>query len=451
MKKIIGVCMTQAHAEFSREFLKTLYKFSLTNNAKLFVFNSVYDFAEKKNKGARSVYYGIPYDKLSALIILHETIFDSTLVDRIIRDAKEHNVPVIMARKYDPRCISVIGEYEDVYTDMLTKIIKDRDLKDIVYIAGKNVPDVDYDSKIRIHCFKNALENVGIPFDQNNLLFGGFWEKPVIEVVNKLLDMRDKVPDAIFCGNDIMAQSVMNVLINRGIKVPEDVVVTGFDGLEAFRYSSPALTSCVENLDDLCSTVFEVIGRLEDDSIPTTHYYNYEAVFSESCGYEATKPKDLNADITKLFGLSRVNYTTEFWSGVWLESLLLKKGHLEDFYESLQTYVTKDYNVALCPIEVARVINPQYHVLDEKMNLYYLNRSTREMEHKDFVSSSLVPDFEDWINDDSVCIETALFADRNCYGVTFEKGTDIDELCYLVNRHAQTLNNALLACLIKEI
>lgn len=443
--------MTQAHAEFSREFLKNLYKFSLTNNSKLFVFNSVYDFAENKNKGARSVYYGIPYEKLSALVILHETIFDSTLVDRIIRDAKEHNVPVIMARKYDPRCISVIGEYEDVYTDMMTKIIKDRDLKDIVYIAGKKVPDIDYDSKIRIHCFKNALENVGITYNQDNLFFGGFWEKPVIEVIEKILDKRERIPDAIFCGNDIMAQSVMNVLFERGINVPKDVVVTGFDGLEAFRYSTPALTSCVENLDDLCSTIFEVIGKLEEDSFPTTHYYNYKAVFSESCGYECPQRVDLNSDITKLFELSRVNYTTEFWSGVWLENLLLNKGRLEDFYESLKSYITNDYNIAICPLEVARVINPQYHVLDEKMNLYYINRATHEMEHKDFWASSLAPDFDEWMNDDSVCIETALYADRNCYGVTFEKGTDIDELCYVVNRHAQTLNNALLACLIKEI
>lgn len=52
-----------------------------------------------------------------------------------------------------------------------------------------------------------------------------------------------KPPDAIYCYNDMMAIGMLSVLAHRGLNVPSDVAVTGFDDLEVAAYTAPPLTT----------------------------------------------------------------------------------------------------------------------------------------------------------------------------------------------------------------
>jgi DNA-binding LacI/PurR family transcriptional regulator len=57
-----------------------------------------------------------------------------------------------------------------------------------------------------------------------------------------LLDLRDP-PDAVFCFNDTLALGALRTLADRGVRVPQDVAVVGFDDIEETRYSVPTLTT----------------------------------------------------------------------------------------------------------------------------------------------------------------------------------------------------------------
>lgn len=451
MKKIIGVCLTQANSEISREFVRYLYTAAKKNNSKVIIYNSVVDFSDNRYIGAKYVYYSIPYEKLSALVILHETIFDSTLVEKIIRDAKDHNVPVIMARKYDPRCYSIIGEYEDAYTDLLKTVIKERNIKTSFYIAGRNVPEVDYDSKLRIQCYKNALEDSGLNFSLDNVEFGGYWEFQTRKIFQKLLKKWEKLPDAIFCANDIMAQTVINLLEGKGYNVPKDVYVTGFDGLECFRCSSPNITTCREEMDVLCDTIFDIIKKHEENAIETNaYYYGYKPIFSETCGYENEQVKESLESGKEVFATLRYNYAGEELAQRWIDNIL-NNPTIDEFYKFLPEYVMSGFSVAMAPCEVARIINKRYHTLDEKLIVYSTDRTTLQPRADKFMAQDLVPDYDNWMKDDSLCYVTGLFVDDLCYGAVYEKGTVIDRLGYSAQRHAYTIINALKACVIKDL
>jgi DNA-binding LacI/PurR family transcriptional regulator len=56
---------------------------------------------------------------------------------------------------------------------------------------------------------------------------------------------------AFFCINDFVAAAVMGVLQRAGIKIPEEAVVIGFDGLAFTEFTSPALTSVVQPVQEL--------------------------------------------------------------------------------------------------------------------------------------------------------------------------------------------------------
>jgi LacI family transcriptional regulator, repressor for deo operon, udp, cdd, tsx, nupC, and nupG len=50
-------------------------------------------------------------------------------------------------------------------------------------------------------------------------------------------------PDAVFCYNDLLAIGAMRTILNRGLRVPDDIAVVGFDDIEESRYSFPSLTT----------------------------------------------------------------------------------------------------------------------------------------------------------------------------------------------------------------
>jgi DNA-binding LacI/PurR family transcriptional regulator len=57
-----------------------------------------------------------------------------------------------------------------------------------------------------------------------------------------LLD-RDKRPDAVFAYNDLIALGAMRTLVERGLRVPEDIAVVGFDDIEEGRYGAVSLST----------------------------------------------------------------------------------------------------------------------------------------------------------------------------------------------------------------
>ena len=62
------------------------------------------------------------------------------------------------------------------------------------------------------------------------------------EAMTALLDRPDP-PDAVFCYSDLVAVGAIRVLLSRGIRVPEDVAVVGYDDIEEGTYSTPSITT----------------------------------------------------------------------------------------------------------------------------------------------------------------------------------------------------------------
>ena len=77
---------------------------------------------------------------------------------------------------------------------------------------------------------------------------------------------RSDVPDAIICANDLIALGVIDQLRTLGIKVPTDVVVTGFDDIRFASICSPPLTTIRQPVEDLCLQAFNLMqSRLRGD------------------------------------------------------------------------------------------------------------------------------------------------------------------------------------------
>jgi len=89
--------------------------------------------------------------------------------------------------------------------------------------------------------FRDALREYGVPMDEDYLVSGitrkhaGFSEEAGSEAINILLS-RKKLPQALFCSNDAQAIGAIHALHERGMRVPEDIAVMGYDNIKISKY-----------------------------------------------------------------------------------------------------------------------------------------------------------------------------------------------------------------------
>ncbi|ASJ73837.1 LacI family DNA-binding transcriptional regulator [Granulosicoccus antarcticus] len=101
--------------------------------------------------------------------------------------------------------------------------------------------------KRRLDGFRNALDEAGIRYDPDrHMLDLGAPEKMTTgagSIIADHIEARGSVPDALFCVSDIVALGAIQELTARGLSVPGDISVMGFDGLSIGAHASPSLTS----------------------------------------------------------------------------------------------------------------------------------------------------------------------------------------------------------------
>jgi LacI family transcriptional regulator len=150
-------------------------------------------------------------------------------------------------------------------TALATHLIVARGVRDFVYLAG---PEEAPDDMERFEGFTAALEAAGLDPAATPIRRGGFARLGGRAFAEDLL-AKGALPRAVVCANDQMALGVLEVFTARGVRVPDDVIVTGFDGIEAGRQSSPRLTTVRQPMVDLGRAAMRALqSRLENPQQP---------------------------------------------------------------------------------------------------------------------------------------------------------------------------------------
>ncbi len=102
----------------------------------------------------------------------------------------------------------------------------------------------------RLEGYRSALRTYHIP-DQPDLIYEGtFFQPDGFAGASKMLDLPEP-PTAIFASNDVMAMGVMDAVRERGLRVPEDVSVIGFDDIPQASLIRPTLTTINQPLEKM--------------------------------------------------------------------------------------------------------------------------------------------------------------------------------------------------------
>jgi DNA-binding LacI/PurR family transcriptional regulator len=119
-----------------------------------------------------------------------------------------------------------------------------------IAVIGADAGESSGSAGLRLNGYRTALGKAGIPFDPA-LVAPAEWRRDTgAAAVAGLLESGVEF-DAVFGLNDVLALGALHELLIRGVKVPQDVAVAGFDDIDEARFASPSLTTVSPGMDEI--------------------------------------------------------------------------------------------------------------------------------------------------------------------------------------------------------
>ena len=226
--------------------------------------------------------------------------FDLEQFDGVVFEGEGYNV-VGMSESIEKRLralkcpvISISSHIEGFYNirfddsgglrNMVDHLIEHHHFSRIAYFSG---PFDHPDARSRLAEFREVMKDHGLPENGVGMFEGDFWFNMGNEAAHYFLSLPER-PEAIVCANDYMAISLINNLRKFGVGVPEDMVVTGYDGTVEGREYLPHLTSVTRERTDIAYKSLKLLVDLIDDPEKTDFDLSVtpKLIRSQSCGCE---------------------------------------------------------------------------------------------------------------------------------------------------------------------
>lgn len=129
--------------------------------------------------------------------------------------------------------------------------------REIAFLGGP-MPSTMRAPRFRRDGFLDAMAEAGLPVPDSRIVYGDFTFASGQRCGDELLGVR-KRPTAIVAANDIMAAGVLSAAARRGLKVPQDLSVTGFDDIQIATVVSPSLTTIRQPLEQIGATAADML------------------------------------------------------------------------------------------------------------------------------------------------------------------------------------------------
>jgi LacI family transcriptional regulator len=219
-------------------------------------------------------------------LILHDRMLSAVGIARMA-----DVVPVVtLAGSPTPASMNVRCDNEAGVRALVQHLVIEHGYKSLGYVSGRaDSPD----NRTRQRAFETEAAAAGADVDTGPAWQGNYSAAGGANVVESLLAAGRKLPRAILCANDQTALGVIHALAQRGIRVPQDVAITGFDDVPVARHLHPPLTTVRQPMQELGAKAFDILySRISAAAGAPDTVLPVELIVRESCGCTNTAAKD---------------------------------------------------------------------------------------------------------------------------------------------------------------
>ncbi len=228
---------------------------------------------------------------MTSLLNLTGTVDGLILLDRVLKDddvaylARRIPVVLLAGRGDSTSAVTVRVDNEFAMRSLAEHLSKVHGITRFGFVTGSNESP---DSVVRARSFRIAVEELGGTLDDVDYLEADWTSSGGEQAMLNRLEQPQPLAQGYACANDQTAVGVIYALGARGMKVPNDVVVTGFDDISLTRYFNPSLTTIRQSGSILGEVAVDALVAMLDDSkdVKRTIVLPTELVVRGSCGCE---------------------------------------------------------------------------------------------------------------------------------------------------------------------
>ncbi len=442
--KLIGVCGANLFEQNSIQFLSSLREVSFQRGYTTIAFSACVDSPEDvENPIAEKELLDLCMNiDLDCIIMLTETLKNPHLIRSIVDIGNKKNIPVFSIDGIVDGCYNMPLDYRTAFKNMVNHVLDEHGVTRVNMLAGMR--DNPFSDE-RVDMYKEALAEHGIPFENERLGYGDFWARPARVAMQKFLDSKLPMPQAIICANDEMAITACSVLSEHGYKIPEDIIVTGFDGTQSSVHHYPTITTCTPDYEESIDFIIEQSEQVKNTGklSPCVHKVNFLITKRQSCGCVPNTIHDNSRLVSSLYAA----VGDASWHTIAMNALVtrvLEKSRLEDIIELLPETVhlwSDHFRFACVKSELTEAEINLDHCRDssgkfERMTtILHVKDGKFDESHETFDVTEFIPHFDELIERPGTTFVARILKNgKQVYGYT------VDEFDILEHRQLQRCN-----------
>jgi sigma-B regulation protein RsbU (phosphoserine phosphatase) len=236
------------------------------------------------------------YDLVGPAAVDGVIILSSTLANYA-----DHGALLDFAARYRPLPMASIGMLLDgipsvavdnahALREGIRHLVRVHGHRRIAFVRG---PAGNQEAEERYRVYREVLAEHDIPLDATLIAPGDFTLPAGTAAVRTLIDERRASFQALVAANDYMALGAIEALRARGVRVPADAAVMGFDDLDEARFAHTPLTSVRQPLREQAELAAEMVfAQLRGDAVPARTLLPAQLVVRRSCGCRSAVMKE---------------------------------------------------------------------------------------------------------------------------------------------------------------
>lgn len=337
-----------------------LYGYNVAVFASMVHFNF---YVKNQALGERNIYNLVNPEHFDAVIL--DTInLTEQGSEGVINELKKkldtkRDIPVVcLGIPYEDHKV-ILDQDDDILREMCRHVIEKHGRKNICIITGHKGHT---EAEKRLEIFLDEINKHGITVPDEHIVYGDFWYTSGTNLANDIVSGKISMPDAIIAASDHMALGVIERLTKCGIRVPEDIIVVGFEATMEAALNPISLTSFESNMVKSASDAVDYIRSVIEPGAeihPFVPDYSKMIHCGMSCGCEPDFARSADAFRDALYYTAKnydeISLTDKIDIGLLMENYISEQlTSSENPQECLKNIYTNTYvvfpfvNFSLC-------------------------------------------------------------------------------------------------------
>ncbi len=299
-RKTIGVFASQVGRAWGSEFITGVTDAAEACNVNVvhFIGGTLRPTTSPDNKVSFGLYDLARPDQFDGLILTSDVAYGSSALDLSQLRDFYGSIPIVTQSVEVPGAAMYIPDNVSGMRAVVRHLIEEHGYKRIAFVRGIRG---QIDAEQRYTAYKEELAAHDLRFDENLVVDGDYTTESGRLAIQTLLDNRSLRFQAVVAANDRMAFGILETLQQRGVRVPDDVAVTGFDDLREAQATGVPLTTVRQSFYTAGKQAFETLIKcMEGGTVPKTTVTPAQLLIRWSCGcmpenvrQAAVQPRDV--------------------------------------------------------------------------------------------------------------------------------------------------------------